>query len=321
MSAPVSFVVPALRPSEHLARALATLRAVLGAREGLDEIVVVDDSGQRALIGWTAQRAPGARVIDTGRNLGFAGALEAGIEAARHELVFCMNSDLSVRAGFLEPLVQALEDAEVFAAVPRVLRRGDPDGVESLVRMEACEDDWRVRQPCVEEPRQPPPERALAGPRPVPFALGGACLLRRSEYLEAGGMDALFEPFYLEDLDLGWRAWRAGRRCVHVSASVVEHLNQGTIAEVAPRALVLAAIEKNQLLFQWKHLETGALAAHVDALERRALDAWLDEERAPLEVLALALDQLDDLLESRAAQDDAVAPFAELARRSDPFAG
>ena len=109
MTTPVSFVVPALRPSEHLARALATLRAALGAREGLDEIVVVDDSGQGALVGFTAQRAPGARVIDPGSNLGFAGALSAGIEAARRELVFCMNSDLAVRPGFLEPLTAALE--------------------------------------------------------------------------------------------------------------------------------------------------------------------------------------------------------------------
>jgi hypothetical protein len=143
--------------------------------------------------------------------------------------------------------------------------------------------------------------------------------MRRSEFLAGGGLDALFEPFYLEDLDLGWRAWRQGRRCVHVPESVVEHLNQGTIAEVAPRALVLDAIEKNQLLFQWKHLEPEALAAHLADLERRCLDAWLDEERHVLEVTALALEQLEQALASRAGLPAACAPFAELARRSDPY--
>jgi len=319
MTMPVSFVVPALRPSEHLARALATLRAALFARDCLDEVVVVDDSGHQALLGWTAQRFPGSRVIDPGRNLGFAGALSAGVEAARRELVFCMNSDLAVWPGFLEPLVAALGDPEVFAAAPRVLRRGDPDGVESLVRLETVDGLSRLRQPCVEEPREAPPARALAEIRPVPFALGGACLLRRSDFFAVAGLDSLFEPFYLEDLDLGWRAWRAGKRCVHVPESVVEHLNQGTIAEVAPRELVLDAIEKNQLLFQWKHLDPAALGEHLDALEHRALDAWLAEDRHDLEVLALALGQLDDALAAREQLPDSCASFAELVRRSDPF--
>ena len=320
MSRGVSFVVPALQPSEHLARALATLRAALAPREAPDEVIVVDDSGSGALRTWSAQRFPGARVVDPGRNLGFAGALSAGIEAASCQLVFCMNSDLAVRPGFLEPLETALEEPDVFAAVPRVLRRGEPDGVESLVRMEVVEGMARVRQPCVEAPVEAPPARVLAGPRPVPFALGGACLLRRDEFLEVGGLDPLFEPFYLEDLDLGWRAWRHGRRCVHVPESVVEHLNQGTIAAVVPRAVVLDAIEKNQLLFQWKHLDADALARHLDALERRALDAWLAEERRLLEVLALALEELDALLASRARLALPCASFDELVRRSDPYA-
>jgi len=317
----VSVVVPALGPSEHLARALASLPDALALHPGPDEVILVDDSGRALLRDWAAQCAPYARIVAPGRNRGFAGALGAGIEAARCALVFCMNSDLAVRPGFLEPLVEALEAGDVFAAVPRVLRRGDADGVESLVRLELSAGLARVRQPCVEDPCAPPPPAALGQVRPVPFALGGACLLRRAEFLASGGFDPLFEPFYLEDLDLCWRGWRAGRRCVHVPASVVEHANQGTIGAVVPRSLVLDAIEKNQLLFQWKHLDGEALCAHLDQLERRALDAWLCGDRHVLEVLALALEQLEDALTARAALPPPTAPFVELIGRSDPFAG
>jgi hypothetical protein len=43
------------------------------------------------------------------------------------------------------------------------------------------------------------------------------------------------------------------------TASVVEHAHRGTIGQVAREELVLAAIEKNRALFEWKHLDTPEL--------------------------------------------------------------
>ena len=319
MSSGVSIVVPALRPCARLAVCMESLHSALALRAGLDQVILVDDSGTSAVAAWAAAHAPFAEVVDNGQNLGFARAIAAGLAAARHGLAFLLNSDASVRAGFLEPLIAALESPEVFAAVPRVLRGGEDERVESLARLELAAGRLRIEQPCTSERAIDPPAAALDGIRPVPFALGGACLARTAELL-ADGFDPLFEPFYLEDVDLGWRAWRGGRRCVHVPASVVEHANQGTIGAVVPRELAADAIEKNLLLFQWKHLDGEALDEHLDALDRRALDAWLCGERRELEVLALALEQLEAALAVRARQAAPVASFTELARRSDPFA-
>jgi GT2 family glycosyltransferase len=319
MSAGVSIIVPALRPCEQLQRCMASLDAALSLRSGRDELILVDDSGCGAVAEWARRSAAFAQLVGTGQNLGFQGAIAAGLAAARHELVFLANSDLTVRPGFLEPLVAALAEHDVFAAVPRVLRGGAPEHVESLVRIEPADGKLLVTQPCVGDTRREPPRSALEETRPVPFALGGACLIRRAELLDGRGFDPLFEPFYLEDVDLGWRAWRSGRRCVHVPESIVEHTNQGTIGAVAPRELALDAIEKNLLLFQWKHLDGDALVEHLDQLERRALDAWLGGQRRDLEVLALALEQVEAALAARARLPEAVSSFTELARRSDPF--
>lgn len=320
MSCGVSIVIPALRPCDKLARCMESVRLALAARPGSDEVILVDDSGTGAVAAWAAEAAPFATLVDPAQNLGFARAVAAGLAEAHGELVFLMNSDLAVRPGFLEPLVAAMQSDEVFAAVPRVLRAGEQGRVESLVRLDCSGGRLRVLQPYAEEGTAAPPEEALSAIRPVPFALGGACLARRADLVGEAGFDPLFEPFYLEDVDLGWRAWRSGRRCVHVPESVVEHANQGTIGALVPREVALDAIEKNLLLFQWKHLDGEALAEHLDALERRALDAWLCGERHELEVLALALEQLEAALGARARLPAPVASFAELARRSDPFA-
>jgi GT2 family glycosyltransferase len=283
---------------------------------------VVDDSGTGALAPWLQQRHPRVQVHGRPDNGGFARALGEGIARARHGIVFAMNSDLRVRPGFLEPLVATLQDPSVFAAAPCVLQRpareapAPPAAVESLVRVELDGGLARVRQPCLEDPPLPP----APGARPLPFALGGACLLRKQAFLELGGFDPLFAPFYMEDVDLCWRAWRAGLRVVHVPDAVVEHLGQATIHGRAGRSRAQAAIARNTLLFQWKHLDGAReLEAHVRALEERAARAFLLEERDELAALALALEALPGALAARKALPPSVMGFAEIARASDPF--
>jgi len=320
---PVSIVIPALGDTALLARALGSLRPELARRAVGDEVLVVDDTGRGELGAFLEASFPAARCLELPANAGFGRALTAGIEAATAELVFAMNSDLEVGPGFLEPLVEALEDPEVFAAVPCVVRAGapgEPERVESLVRVRFEEGLARLEQPCLEDPPQPAPDPAL-GPLPVPFALGGAFLFRVADFAALGGLDPLFEPFYLEDVDLCWRAWRIGRRVVHVPDSRARHANQGTIgARVAPE-LRAAVIERNLLLLLWKHLDDErALLQHFEQLERRTRAAWVHEERGPLEVLALAFERLDQALAARAVLPRARRTFSAIAARSDPFA-
>jgi hypothetical protein len=80
---------------------------------------------------------------------------------------------------------------------------------------------------------------------------------------------------------------------------------------------VRAAIEKNRLLFHWKHLDRPErIAEHLAFLYRYALDAWIGDRRTELEWLALALEQADEILASRAKDTErADGPdFDELCR-------
>jgi N-acetylglucosaminyl-diphospho-decaprenol L-rhamnosyltransferase len=314
----VSVVVPAFGDERLLESSLPPLLAELRGHPGGSEVLVVDDTGEGRIARWLAQSFPDVRALARASNGGFARALGEGIAAARHELVFAMNSDVRVRKGFLAPLVERLAHEGVFAAVPRILLDGDAARIESLVRIVLERGEVRVAQPSVESPAVPHPEHA--GPLPVPFPIGGACLLRKRHWLALGGFDPLFEPFYLEDLDLGWRAWRAGLRCVLEPDSIVEHHHRGTIGAHVPPELVRAAIEKNRLLFQWKHLDGRRdLEEHCGRLFALALEAWMNDEREPLVWLALALEQLPELARSRADLPQAALTFAEIARASDPF--
>ena len=302
----ISVVIPSLDDMELFGRSLPALLAEVERRGLGDELWVVDDTGRGVLEEPLGRAYPQVRVLSNETNQGFARALLAGVRAASHELVLCLNPDVVVRPGSLDPLVGALEDADVAAAVPRLLLDGVEQDIESDTSMVERKGVYSVVQPSLGEGTLEEDESTL----PVAFAVGGACLLRRAEFLERGGFDPLYEPFYWEDVDLGLAAWRGGRRVLLVRDSTFEHHHRGTIGKVVPRPLVRAAQERNRLLCQWKYLSGEAeWRAHVDALVRWAVDAWLDDQREELEWLVLALSNLDQVFEARAGlQGGADAP-------------
>jgi hypothetical protein len=183
-----------------------------------------------------------------------------------------MAPGLHVRAGFLEPLCAALQDPNVFAAVP-FLGAGE----------RASEPHWEAGQLACPE--------VAAAPGEFAFLCDAAVLLRRDELL-ARGFDALFESGTWLARDLGWRARRDGRALLRVAGSNVELRAQAPALED----------ERARLLFTWKHLDEEPLwREHLAALLARTLRAAELGERAELVALALALEELPALARSRPA--------------------
>jgi GT2 family glycosyltransferase len=313
MTRPVSVVMPSLDDLDLFERHLPALLEELERRSGRDEVVVVDDTGRNVLAAGLA-RWPGVRVVAMPKNAGFARAMTAGIEAARHELVFAMNPDVHVRRGFLDPLVACLSEDDVWAVVPRILLGGRENEIESWAFLRERNGLIELDQPAL---RGGPEVRALRL-APVAFAVGGACLYRKADFL-ATGFDPLYEPFYWEDIDFSWAGWRAGKRVLYQPASVVEHQHRGTIGRRVPKDFVRAMVERNRLLFSWKHIDSPELQRrHLAALYRWALDTYLEDRREDLVWLAFALDELQRALASRAKLPPAARDVTEILRLSRP---
>jgi hypothetical protein len=135
------------------------------------------------------------------------------------------------------------------------------------------------------------------------FAVGGCGLYHVTRIRELGGFDADYHPFYWEDIDLGYRAWRRGWTVRYVPDSVVHHRHRGTIARRYSPAEVKRALLKNQLLFHWKNLtDPEMLAQHLDGVLLRVLDEDARGDRAFLEALVLALADAEKMLPKRAAE-------------------
>ena len=98
---------------------------------------------------------------------------------------------------------------------------------------------------------------------PCFYGGGGRCAFDRHKFLELGGFDPLLEPFYLEDTDLGFMAWKRGWKVLYQPRSVVFHEHRGTIGKNFTQDYIQSVLKKNFLLFCWKNIhEIPRLAGH-----------------------------------------------------------
>jgi len=332
----LSVVLPTLGVRARLERSLPALCDAMGALEAQlgaprsTEIVVVDDSGEglaaaalpEVLAGLgEAGRSVPIRTVATERNLGFGPAVMRGGREAEGEHLLVLHDDVLIGAGAVAALLQVLAAApEVFATAPALSRAAAGGAVPVPPQVVRLEDDWIQVRPAPEQgaPGAAPQAGALAPQAgiltPPAETLGGhgvvdlevipsaAMLVRRGEFLDLGGFDRLFGPAALEDVDLSLCARRRGRRLVAVPRAEAVHLDLGDgLGDLLPAPVERAVTARNRLLLRWKHLATRADAAdHLVALWRATLEAGMTGDRETLEGIALAIDRLGEMAESRA---------------------
>jgi GT2 family glycosyltransferase len=106
----------------------------------------------------------------------------------------------------------------------------------------------------------------------VPALCGASVLLRRAMLEEIGGFDTRYF-MYFEDVDLSWRARRAGWRAMYTPRSRLRHVHAGSSREGSP--LWTFFVGRNHLFWLIKHGTPGAVARAVGAFYARAIGGML----------------------------------------------
>ena len=192
----------------------------------VDELIVVAN-----IPGSVGALPPGTRVVENARPLGFAANVNLGVAAAAPDSAFVLvgNPDAVPEPGAVALLLDfAAAHPRAGIVGPRLVfpdgswqpsRRRFPTVRGTLVRrtpLRLLLDPWnRQRGHYLLDER--PTE-----PVPADWLLGAFLLLRRELLDELGGLDPGFR-LYGEDIDLCYRALRAGWERWYVPAAVVVH--------------------------------------------------------------------------------------------------
>jgi hypothetical protein len=208
-----------------------------------DEIIVVDN-GSTDDSAELAERA-GAKVLRLGQNMGFAAAVNRGIEAADADWVAILNNDVTFEPDWLEKLLAADEGA--WFATGKILQAADHTLVDAAF-------DELSRGACASRCGSGKPDGpAWNQPRRIRFAPMTAAIFRRQLFRDLGGLDESFGS-YMEDVDFGLRCALAGREGLYVPSAVAYHRGSATLGGWSKDTVW--RIARNQVLLAAKHFQS-----------------------------------------------------------------
>ncbi len=235
--------VTAVIPSYDRRCLLETLLDGLGRQtRPFDHVLVVDNGSQDGSA--QAARARGAEVLELPVNVGFAAAVNRGIERADTPYVAVLNNDVELDPRWLETLLEALARDGGWFAVGKLLRHGERDvidGTFDAVSRSGCA--WRCGEGRPDGP-------VWNEPREISVAPLTAALFRRELFDRVGPLDERFES-YLEDVDFGIRCAAAGLSGRYVPGAVAWHRGSATFGAWGREKV--RRIARNQVWIAAKH--------------------------------------------------------------------
>lgn len=212
------------------------------------EVIIVDNASQEdpSLI---VNEHPWIKFIRSNKNLGFAGGNNLGLNEARGRYFLLLNNDTEVNPGFLEPLVQRMEENPCIGAVsPKIIFHHSPGIIQfagfnpinpytgrGTAIGNGCKDDG-----------------SFDVSMPTSRAHGAAMLISRKVVEEIGLMADLFFLYY-EEMDYCERIKQAGFSIWYEAKSTIYH--KESISTGKGSTLKTYYLTRNRLLFQRRNVK------------------------------------------------------------------
>ncbi len=244
----VKIVILNWNGAAHLRRFLPSVVASVPPQV---EIVVADNGSTDGSAELLAREFPSVTLLRFAENYGFAGGYNRALEHLGGDYWVLLNSDVETPAGWLEPLVEAL-DAEPDVAVvgPKLLACAARDMFE-YAGAAGGYIDWlgfpfcrgRILQTLEHDGGQ------YDDARDVFWISGAAFCCRAAAFRAAGGFDTDFFA-HMEEIDLCWRLQLLGWRVRVIPQSRVWHLGGGTLSNDSPFKLYLNYRNNLSMLFK-----------------------------------------------------------------------
>lgn len=291
----VNIVIPTFNGKELLGRFLPLVMKAAESYKGESEIIIVDDGGTDGSDEFIRRNFPEVRLIKLDKNKGFAWACNEGFRVCKNEIVILLNNDVLVADNFISPLIPHFNDKDVFGVRPGLSLLNKNINQEDLDKFSI---GLEFKTGFIELPMvklKAIPERNFI------FLLGGtSSAFDKDKLLKLGGFDEMFKPFYWEDADLSYRAWKRGWKIIYEPKSLVYHQTHSTIFKVYPKHYIERISEKNKYILVWKNIsDKKLLFYHFSWIPFRLLGLLIRGKWHRLPSLFLALRELGKIREKR----------------------
>jgi GT2 family glycosyltransferase len=227
------------------------------------EIIVVDNYSRDGTVEFIEQNHPEVQIIKNRGNLGFARAVNQGIEAARYEILWLLNQDIRIEQGCLAALLRCHDGLDRPGVIgPRMVGF-----------------DGRIQKNCRRFPRYHhlllelsglayllPRSRFFNGwkmgefdhtaSRPVEQPMGAAMLVSRNCIEDVGTLDESFGIFF-NDVDFCRRLQDAGYVNYYCADGVIEHHIGGSVSRHKPKMVWLSHYGMYRYFLKQERMRSG----------------------------------------------------------------
>ena len=223
---------------KHLEQLLPTACAAAEKFPGTCTVVVLDNQSTDDDVAWIQREFPSVQTTVAPKN-DFLFSYNWFAQERTEDIFVLLNNDLKVDPDFLGPLIRHFQSPEVFSVSARSYDWNGAEVTSGPARLNfkngfySWKFDTQHQKTC----------HTL-------FTSGGFMAVDRKKFLELAGFNRLFAPAYCEDVDLCFRAWRRGWRCIYEPGSIVWHRHQGSWSNRSTESLGSLEL-RNLLLMQW----------------------------------------------------------------------
>ena len=264
------------------------LSKVITASPGC-QIVVADDMSTDGSVEYLRKEFPNILVVRRSKREGFAANVNAGVSKASGDIIVLLNTDVEPEKGYLKPLVEKFDDPKVFAVGCLEVSREQGKDVLRGRGIAHWDKGFYIHS------------RGEVNGKETAWVSGGSGAFRKSLWDILGGMDTLYNPFYWEDIDLSYRARKAGWNTLFEPKSIVHHYHEeGKIKrEFSPEDVKRIAY-RNQFIFIWKNLtDLDMCVYHILITPLRLLQALVKRDFSMIQGYILAVGKLSCVLSNR----------------------
>jgi len=244
----ISVIIPSFN-GQHLFEKFLQKNIDTFATLGITDIIVADDASTDQSIPYLRTHFPTVTIVQASQNKGFSATANMGAKVAKEDILFFINNDMVIDHLSLDKIVDYLNQTDIFAVTPTILRPASNLKNESMT-YGYIKGGWFYTENKLPEGVIPKEGH------PLLWACGGAMFVKKTQFWEMGGFDDIYLPFYVEDLGLSYMAWKRGLRCVYTTTGQILHDHQATIKTHYKTRYVKHIHLRNKYLFIWQHFNT-----------------------------------------------------------------
>jgi len=214
------------------------------------EVIIVNDNPKESLKN-DLKEFRNIILIENSQNLGFARSVNKAVRKASKKYVMLLNDDVLLIDESFNKALDLFEKDQSLFAVSFAQKEKDNSIVGKNIFY------WK---------------RGLifhSKAKNVKFghnawADGGACLIDKNKFLQLGGFDSIYSPFYWEDIDLSYQAWKQGYNILFYPNILMKHHHESTIGKYFSKNFIETTAYRNQFIFIWKNIiEVDLILKHI----------------------------------------------------------